>query len=64
MFAMRFRQQAYLLVNALMVIKVVTSTFKDEQYFRRVYVSRQRWLDNDIHEIADGIMSFLEELKQ
>lgn len=45
------------------VIRRVSSTFTDEQYLRRVSGSRQRWLDNDIHEITDGIVSFFEELK-
>ena len=49
--------------NVTDVIRRVSSTFRDEQYLRRVSGSRQRWMDNDIHEIADGIVSFLEELK-
>ena len=45
------------------IIKRVQTTFKDEQYLKRVSGSRQRWIDNDIHEIAEGIIRFLEELK-
>lgn len=45
------------------IIKRVSFTFKDEQYLRRVSGSRQRWLDNDIHEIASGIISYLGGLK-
>ena len=45
------------------ILKRVQTTFKDEKYLKRVSDSRQRWLDNDIHEIAEGIISFLEELK-
>lgn len=49
--------------NVIDVIKRVSSTFRDEQYLRRVSGSRQRWIDNDIHEIANGIVGFLEKLK-
>ena len=44
------------------IVKRVSSTFKDEQYLRRVSGSRQRWVDDDIHEIAGGIISYLEKL--
>ena len=44
------------------IVKRVSSTFKDEQYLRRVSGSRQRWVDDDIHEIADGIISYLKKL--
>ncbi|MCR4647525.1 MAG: nucleotidyl transferase AbiEii/AbiGii toxin family protein [Lachnospiraceae bacterium] len=49
--------------NVTDIVKRVSFTFKDEQYLRRVSGSRQRWLDNDIHEIASGIILYLEELK-
>lgn len=42
------------------VIRRVSTTFKDEQYLRRVSTSRQRWIDGDIHTIANGIVEFLE----
>ena len=45
------------------IVKRVTATFKDEQYLKRVSGSRQRWMDNDIHEIADGIVAYLDSLK-
>ena len=44
------------------IVKRVSSTFKDEQYLRRVSESRQRWVDDDIHEIAGGIISYLKKL--
>ena len=44
------------------IVKRVSSTFKDEQYLRRVSGSRQRWVDDDIHEIAGGIISYLKKL--
>ena len=44
------------------IVKSVYSTFKDEQYLRRVSGSRQRWVDDDIHEIASGIISYLKKL--
>lgn len=37
-------------------------TFKDEQYLKRVSESRQRWIDNDIHEIVSDIMAFIKKL--
>ena len=44
------------------VIGRLNKTFEDEQYLSRVSVSRQRWIDNDIHEIVEGIMSYLKKL--
>lgn len=44
------------------IVKRVSSTFKDEQYLRRVSGSRQRRVDDDIHEIASGIISYLKKL--
>ena len=44
------------------IVKRISSTFKDEQYLRRVSGSRQRWVDDDIHEIASGIISYLKKL--
>ena len=38
------------------------NTFDDEQYIKRVSESRQRWLDNDIHEITAGIVSFIQTI--
>ncbi len=37
-------------------------TFKDEQYLKRASESHQRWLDNDIHEIVEGIASYLRKI--
>ena len=42
------------------MIRRVSTTFKDEQYLWRVSTSRQRWIDGDIHDIANGIVEFLE----
>lgn len=44
------------------IINRLHQTFKDEQYLRRVSASRQRWIDNDIHEIAEGIVTYLQNL--
>lgn len=44
------------------IIKRLNNTFKDEQYLSRVSGSRQRWIDNDIHEITRDIISYLEKL--
>ena len=40
------------------IIRRVSSTFRDEQYLMRVSTSRQRWLDDDIHDTADGILTY------
>ncbi len=45
------------------IIRRVSGTFKDERYLNRVSSSRQRWLDDDIHDIADGIVTYLVQLK-
>ena len=47
--------------SMLDIIRRLRSTFRDEQYLKRASESRQRWLDNDIHEIADSILSYLEK---
>ena len=44
------------------ITKRLSNTFKDEQYLKRVSESRQRWMDNDIHEIVNGIEVFVKEL--
>lgn len=45
------------------ITKRLNKTFKDEQYLSRVSASRQRWIDNDIHEITDGIVSYLQKIE-
>ena len=40
------------------IIRRVSSIFRDEQYLMRVSTSRQRWLNDDIHDIADGILTY------
>lgn len=44
------------------IVRRLGNTFKDEQYLKRVSESRQRWIDNDIHEIVSGILAFIEEM--
>lgn len=44
------------------VIRRLRNTFNDTQYLKRVSESRQRWLDNDIEEITDGIVQYIAEL--
>lgn len=41
------------------IVKRLSNIFKDEQYLSRVSGSRQRWIDNDIHEITKGLISYL-----
>ena len=45
------------------VIRRLKGTFKDEQYLKRVSESRQRWMDNEIHEISNGIVEYMQKLK-
>ena len=44
------------------IIARITYTFNDEQYLKRVSDSRQRWIDEDIHEIADGIIEYISQV--
>ena len=44
------------------IVRRLKTTFKDEQYLKRASESRQRWLDNDIYEITDGIVTYLEKM--
>lgn len=40
----------------------IASTFKDSQYLERASNSKQRWLDDNIEVITNGILSFLKTL--
>ena len=44
------------------IIKRIETTFKDKQYLHRVSNSRQRWFDEDIRLIADGILDWLKSI--
>ena len=44
------------------ILERVSHAFGDKQYLRRVDTSRQRWMDDDIKEITDGIVYFLTDL--
>lgn len=44
------------------IVRRVENTFKDKGYLKRVSKSRQRWIDEDIEIIADGIVGFFKEL--
>ena len=44
------------------IVSRLRETFSDEQYLKRVSESRQRWMDNDIHEIVSDILTFVEGL--
>lgn len=46
------------------IIKRLDLTFKDSQYIKRLGNSRQRWLDNDIHEICEGLLKFVNNLER
>ena len=44
------------------IVRRIKRAFNDEQYVARVSESRQRWIDDDIHEIMEGIVTFVEGL--
>ncbi len=44
------------------IVRRLKGTFKDEQYLKRVSESRQRWMDNEIHEISNGIVEYILKL--
>ena len=44
------------------IITRLSNTFRDKQYLKRVDSSRQRWVDDDINEIADAILKYLSDL--
>lgn len=44
------------------IVRRVDGVFKDKIFLQRVSLSRQRWLDEDIEEIANGIVGFLKQL--
>ena len=44
------------------IVRRLEGTFKDEQYLKRVSGSRQRWMDNEIHEITKEILTFVRKI--
>lgn len=44
------------------ILKRVRTTFSNDQYLGRVSSSRQRWIDEDIHVVAEEIMKFLSKM--
>ena len=44
------------------ILRRLKQIFKDEQYLKRVSESRQRWMDNEIHEIVNGIVEYIQNL--
>lgn len=44
------------------IVKRIENTFKDKQFLRRVSESRQRWIDEDIEVVADGILEWVKSL--
>ena len=44
------------------ILRRLKRIFKDEQYLKRVSESRQRWMDNEIHEIVNGIVEYIQNL--
>ena len=46
------------------IVKRVNTAFNDKQYLKRVSGSKQRWIDEKIETIAQGIISFLMNLQE
>lgn len=44
------------------IVKRIENSFKDKSFLKRISTSRQRWIDEDIEIIADGIINFYKEL--
>ena len=44
------------------VIKRIETTFDNKQYMKRLSSSKQRWLDDNVEEIGNGIVLFLKQL--
>lgn len=44
------------------IVRRIESTFKDNRFLQRVSNSRQRWLDENINNIADGIIGYFRQL--
>ena len=45
-----------------MDLQNLMNEYMEEGLARDLAASRQRWLDNDIHEIASGILAFIQSL--
>ena len=44
------------------IVRRIETTFKDNRFLQRISHSRQRWLDEDINNIADGIIGYFKKL--
>lgn len=44
------------------IVRRIESCFKDKSFLKRISTSRQKWIDEDIEIIADGIIGFFREL--
>ena len=44
------------------IVRRIETTFKDNRFLQRISNSRQRWLDEDINNIADGIIDYFRHL--
>lgn len=44
------------------IVRRIESTFQDNRFLQRVSNSRQRWLDEDINNIANGIIDYFRQL--
>ena len=46
------------------IVRRLSETFASEQYLSRLSNSRQRWIDDEIHDITDGLLTFVTELEK
>ena len=44
------------------IVKRIENSFKDNSFLKRISTSRQRWIDEDIKIIAEGIIGFYKGL--
>lgn len=44
------------------IVKRLESSFKDKRFLKRIATSRQRWIDEDIEIIVEGIVGFYKGL--
>ena len=44
------------------IVRRLESSFKDKNFLKRISTSRQRWIDEDVEIIVDGIINFYKEL--
>lgn len=44
------------------IVRRIENSFKDKNFLKRISASRQRWIDEDIERIVEGIVRFYKDL--